>query len=190
MPRIAHVLIPAPRRSTTGRWVAFAILLAIFAVLLLLPALAHAQVPDPCAAPAALPPPDGVMSGLLSGLDPFVALLAQGSIAAGLIVGAMLWLRKAFPARFAPEPATEHARFLNMGTALLIGLLFGLVSVAPPIPIPGHASIGFFLVVGQVLGGFLVATAAVFGRDFLVRGQGVIDERKAAAAPAPVEPGK
>jgi hypothetical protein len=174
--------------STVARWICFALLLGVLAVMLLLPALAHAQAPDPCAGPASLPP--GVMSALLAGFDPLVQLLAQGVIASTLIFAALLWLRTALPTRLAPEPATESSRLWNLSLALLFGLLLGVATVAPAIPIPGTALTPAVVWVGRLLGGFLAATAAVFGRETIVRGQGVLAERKAAAAPAPLEPGK
>jgi hypothetical protein len=137
---------------------------------------------DPCAVP---PPADSALSGLLSGFDPLVQLLTQGAIASALIIAGLLWLRRAFPSRLAPEPATEASRLWNLGIALGGGLLLGVATVAPAIPIPGREPVGAVLWVGRVLGGFLAATAAVFGRDFITRGRGVLEEaaeRKKIAA--------
>jgi hypothetical protein len=88
-----------------------------------------------------------------------------GLIASAVIVGVLLALRTALPRVFAPEPATEHSKALNMLAAIAVGLALGYAGIAPAIA-PGLA--------GKLVGGFLAACAASFGRDFFTRSQRVL----------------
>lgn len=144
-----------------------------------LPTLAFAQ--EPC---APVPFPDGVIGGL----EPVAPLLAQGAAASALIVAALLWMRRLFPARLAPEPSTETSRLWNLGLVLALGLLLGAAGVAPAVPLGGHFLEGGALWLARLLGGFVAATAAVFGRDFVVRGQGALDEAREAKRVPPEAP--
>lgn len=164
------------------------------------PVLLPAGVPVPPAVPApevvpcpAEPAPgsvDGVVSHVLGKVDPLVDLTASGVIASALIIAALLWLRSAFASRFAPEPSTETSRLWNLGAALAIGLGLGLVSVAPAIPIPGRVLEGGTLIAARLFGGFIAATAAVFGRDFFVRSKGMVSEKKEARIAAGMTTGQ
>lgn len=120
----------------------------------------------------------GAIADLISGADPLVQFLAGGAVSSAIVIAAVLWVRRLFPGTFAPDPATERSRTLNLALALGVGLLLGLTGVAPAVPIPGRELVGGVLVVARLVGGFMVATAAVFGRDFFVRGQGAFGEAR------------
>lgn len=94
-------------------------------------------------------------------LDPWFALAAQFVAPSVAIFGAVLVARLAHPPWFDPEPNTDRAKLLCMSVALAAGVVLGLVGVAPAVGQPGLA--------GRLVGGFICACVAAFGRDFFVR---------------------
>lgn len=146
-------------------------------------AVGHGQdVPpvDPCACDCAAVDPTvgGVVAKLVGGVDPLVSFVGSGLVASAIILAFLVWARAAFPAKLAPSVPTDHSRWLNMTIAGVLGLLLGLATVAPAIPIPGARLVGIVLIVARMLGGFMAATAAVFGRDWYARSNGALVERK------------
>lgn len=157
-------------------------LLLFFAVLgaLLFASIARGQDVTP------LPDPEdtsGIVARIVAKVSPGVDFLASGALASALITGVLLWLRAGFKAQLAPDPATETSRLRNLAIAFAFGLLFGLLGIAPAIPL-----VGVHLLVQKILGGFFAATVAVFGRDFIVRGRGMFEERKEAKAALAEDP--
>lgn len=125
----------------------------------------------------------GAVAQLISGADPLVAFFASGFLSSVIIIAALMWLRKAFASKFDPPGgATEASRLWNMGVAMALGLLLGISTIAPAIPIPGRELVGWTLITARLFGGFLCATAALFGRDFYKRGSGALEERREAKA--------
>lgn len=161
----------------------------VFMLMVLASLLAHAQeaapdLPPPEALPDLAGPAGSGIASLIAGkIDPLANLIASGTIASILIIAALLWARKAFPSRLAPEPSTETSRLWNLGLAMGLGLVLGLIGVAPGLPI-GGSTLGpdATAMIGRVLGGFIAATVAVFGRDFFTRSRGMLDEKREAKA--------
>lgn len=136
---------------------------------------------DPCADVIAFP---SALDSVIGGLDPVVKLLTQGSIAVMLVLAVVTWLRGYFPARFDPPGgATEQSRRDTMTAAGVIGLILGLLTIAPPIPVFGVVLEGWRLILARLLGGFVVATSAAFGRDWYTRSKGIKEERKKEGVP-------
>lgn len=166
----------AVRETATD--VGWGLLVAALLAVLLAPLVAWGQAAD-------APEPEsisGAVAGLISGADPLVQFLASGTFSTALVMGVVLWSRRFFPRTLAPEPSTDRSRMLNLIVALSAGLVLGVTGFAPAVPIPGRELVGGVLIVARLLGGFMVATAAVFGRDFFVRGQGALDEAREAKA--------
>ena len=132
----------APRRLSPS-W--FALLMAFAFALILAPLYAHGQ--DFAVAPGVI--------------DPWFALAAQFVGPSMAVFGVVLVARLTYPPWFDPTPRTERAKLLCMAVALLAGAVLGLVNVAPAVGQPGLA--------GRLVGGFLCACLATFGRDFFVR---------------------
>lgn len=131
---------------------------------------------DPCLGMVA---PPSALDSVIGSVDPVVKLLTQGSIAVMLVLAAVTWLRGYFPNRFDPPGgATEQSRRDTMTAAGVIGLVLGLLTIAPAIPVFGVVLEGWRLLIARLLGGFLVATSAAFGRDWYTRSKGISEERK------------
>lgn len=148
----------------------------------MVPEVAYSAPADPCAN-VVVDGAEGVAAHLLGKIDPLFDLTASGVVASALIIGVLLWLRSAFPARLAPEPSTETSRLWNLGLALITGQVLGLLTIAPAIPIPGRTLDGGTLILARMFGGFVVSTVAVFGRDFFTRSCGMFAEARAATKP-------
>lgn len=163
-----------PTRILTGRNAA-SVLAFGSGICFALGAFAQNAIPDV----TYVPPPnvDGILSSMLGKVSPGIDFVASGALASAIIVAVLLWLRKSFKGWLSPEPATETSRLWNLGIAFVLGVSFGILGIAPAIPIAGVDPL-----LARILGGFFAATCAVFGRDFLVRGKGMFDERKAEAA--------
>lgn len=96
------------------------------------------------------------------------------AVAAAIVYGAVLMARTAFRSLLAPSPATPASKTLNLALAVAVGLLTGVLGVAPDIT-------GGTGLTGHLASGFLAACLAVFGRDFFTnasRGTVALSKRK------------
>lgn len=111
--------------------------------------------------------------------------LAWGAFAVLVVNAVVLFARSLFPAQLAPEPSTLTSKRITRCLGLLVGIVTGLVGIAPITPVePGMPGAVW---VGRIASGVIVAAIAMFGRDLVVRGVWRRVKRP-KAKPAPAEP--